>query len=150
MGYSMGGSGSFALANAYYDSKNQLFAAIVRMAGQSQSVVRDAIADRTSIWYHVGLSDEPVRIKIARETYNFFKGYPGNSLATETTEAVDIPGYTGTTLTLIKDGIEVVKYTEYNAPAAHGINNFPLSDPNLLKWLFNQSLIKRQDDRKKE
>ncbi len=54
MGYSMGGSGSYSLANAFYDNNNnQLFAAVVRMAGQSQTTVRNKIADKTSNYFKI-------------------------------------------------------------------------------------------------
>ncbi len=144
MGYSMGGSGSYSLANAYYDSVyKQLFAGIVRMAGQSQTVVRNAIADKTSIWYHVGLSDTETRVQVAKDSYKFLKDYPGNSGAVESTEPVTIDGYPGTTYTLTKGGIEIVKYTEYDSPVGHGVSHFPLKDPYLLEWLFSQSLKNR-------
>jgi len=143
MGYSMGGSGSFALANDYYDSKGRLFAAIVRMAGQSQTSLRIAINNRTSIWYHVGLSDTPERVNVARDTYGLLKAYSGNISAQETISTVPIQSYPGITKTLTKGGIEIVKYTEYNSPVGHGISNLPLLDPLLLKWLYSQSLSKR-------
>ncbi len=143
IGYSLGGSGSYSLANEYYDSKKQLFAGIVRLAGQSQTSVHNSIADKTSIWYHVGLSDTALRVQIGKESYKFLKDYPGNSAAKETLSAVAIEGYPGSTLTLTKKGVEIVKYTEYNQPTGHGINNLPFKDPYLLNWLFSQSLKKR-------
>jgi predicted peptidase len=143
MGYSMGGSGSYALANSYYDYNGTIFAGSVRMAGQSQTTVRDAIADKASIWYHVGLSDIAERVTTARESYAFLKGYHGNSRAVETKKAVPIEGYPGTTWTLTKGSVEIAKYTEYDSPVGHGISNFPLNDPYLLEWLFAQSLKNR-------
>jgi|GEM_PF-1429223 len=143
MGYSMGGSGSYSLANAYYDHNQHLFAGIVRMAGQSQTTVRNAIADKTSIWYHVGADDTEVRVQVAADSYDFLKNYPGNSSAIETSSAVPLSSYPGTTLTLTKNGIEIIKYTVYDSPVAHGVSHFPLTDPYLLQWLFMQSLDKR-------
>lgn len=144
MGYSMGGSGSYSLANEYYNSEyRQLFAGIVRMAGQSQTTVSNAIADRTSIWYHVGLSDTETRINVAKDSYKFLKEYSGNSGAEEKVEPVPIENYPGTTYTIVKGGQEVVKYTEYEPPVGHGISHLPLEDPYLLEWLFSQSLRNR-------
>jgi predicted peptidase len=44
IGYSMGGSGSYVFINGYYDHNQTLFAAIIRLAGQSQTTLRDPIA----------------------------------------------------------------------------------------------------------
>jgi len=143
MGYSMGGSGSYSLANAYYDYNQQLFAGIVRMAGQSQTTVRDAIADKTSIWYHVGADDTELRVQVAADSYAFLKNYPGNAGAIETSKAVPLASYPGTTLTLTDNGLEIVKYTVYDSPVAHGISHLPLLDPYVLQWLFTQSLDQR-------
>ncbi len=143
MGYSMGGSGAYSLANAYYDYNGHLFAAIVRMAGQGNVSVRNAIADKTSIWTHVGLSDDAIRVTSAQDSYKFLKDYPGNAGAGIKYEAVPITAYPGITYTLTKGCIENVKYTEYYAPVGHGISHLPLSDPYLLEWLFSQSLENR-------
>ncbi len=143
MGYSMGASGSYALANAYYNSKKAIFAGIVRMSGQSQSELAPAIADKASVWYHIGLADDAARVTVARDSWDFLKNYPGNAGALETTAAVPLASYPGTTRTLTRGSIEIVKYTEYDAPVGHGISNFPLTDPAVLKWLFSQSLSRR-------
>jgi predicted peptidase len=142
MGYSMGGPGSYSLANDYFGRKGQLFAGIVRMAGQSQATLCDAIVKKTSVWYFVGLADTDLRVKIAQEAYSFLKGK--NPDAVETTLPVSAEtGHAGTTLTLRKNGIEIVKYTRFDSPVGHGINSFPLKDPAVLQWLFSQSLEKR-------
>jgi len=143
MGYSMGGSGSYALANRYYDHNSHLFAGIVRMAGQSQTIVRNAIADKTSIWYHLGLSDAPRRIQVAEDAYQFLKVYPGHSSARETSKPFPNQSHPGTTLTLTMNTIEIVKFTRYDPPVGHNISHIPLTDPYLLEWLFNQSLENR-------
>jgi predicted peptidase len=143
MGHSMGGSGSYSLANEYYDKKKQLFAGIVRMAGQSQAELRKEIADKTSVWYYVGLADTKLRVEVARASYKFLKEYPGNSGAVETSDSVNFSKYRRTTYTMTKNGIEIVKYTEYKFPVGHGISHIPLKDPYLLDWLFSQSLDKR-------
>ena len=143
MGYSMGGSGSYALANSHWDYNGHLFAGIVRMAGQSQTTLRDAIAEKTSIWYHVGRSDTARRVQVAQDAYEFLKAYPANSTAQETSRPIPDQRHPGTTLTLTMNDIEIVKLTQYDSPVAHGISHIPLRDSHLLEWLFSQSLENR-------
>lgn len=135
IGYSMGGSGSYALANAYCDHNGGLFAGIIRLAGQSQTEVRKSIAQRSSIWLHVGLRDNPIRIQMARDAYAFLKTYHTN--AVETQSAIHIPGHPGSTHTLTVDGKEVAKLSEYTEDG-HGIVTFPFQDERLLEWLYAQ------------
>lgn len=137
IGYSMGGSGSYSFANGYYDYNKTLLAAIIRLAGQSQTALRDSIALNTSVWIHVGLDDTALRISIAREAYEFLKGnYPDGK---ESIEDIDIDGITGNTFTLEVKGIPKVKKTEYDG-VGHGIYRFPFDDKGLLSWLFDQHL----------
>lgn len=140
IGYSMGGSGSYRVANGYYDRTRSLFAGIIRLAGQSQTELEDAIADRTSVWMHIGLNDTPTRVKITREAYAFLKKHLGR--ATESSSPVAIGSITGTTVSLTLAGRDVVKKTEYDG-VGHGVSAFPFKDPQLLRWLFDQSLTQR-------
>ena len=140
MGYSLGGSGAYSLANAYWKTKRQLFAAIVRMAGQSGTSLDNAIAAKTAVWYHVGLSDESRRVRIARKAWAFLKNHPEYASAAEKSSPVQLDDYPGITMTLVKNGQERIKYTEYAAPTGHGISSIPLEDPGLLSWIFSQSL----------
>lgn len=137
IGYSMGGSGSYAFANYYYDTKQHVFAGIVRLAGQSQTSVRDAIADKSAIWLHIGLNDTETRVNITREAYQFLQDYYPN--ASETTTDVPISGYTGKTYSIIIDGEDRFKRTEYDG-VGHGVSSFPFKDPYLIEWLYKQSL----------
>ena len=138
MGFSMGGSGSYLFANTYHDFNGRLFAGIVRLAGQSQTVVGDAIAKKTSIWYHIGLEDVPIRADIARQAYQFIKDYPANSTATESITTDTVGKFPRTTRTLSKDGIEIMKISEYVGMGHESRTAF--KDPALLEWLFRQSL----------
>jgi predicted peptidase len=133
IGYSMGGSESFSLANACYDSDKTLFAGIVRIAGQSQSSVRDAIAAKSAIWLHIGLIDDRARIKTTREAYAFLK--KRNPNAVEYSNPAGVPSASGTTLTLRADGVELDKKTEYDG-VGHGIASLPFEDPAVIEWLF--------------
>jgi len=133
----MGGSGSYSLSNDYYDYNGTLFAGIIRLAGQSQTVVRNAISEKTSIWMHIGLDDDAVRIQVTRDAYTFLKTY--HSTAAETTVTNSNTGYEATTLTLTKNGIEVAKKTEY-VGVGHGIATLPFNDEYLIKWLYSQTI----------
>jgi predicted peptidase len=137
IGYSMGGSGSYSFANAYYDYNGQLFAGIIRLAGQSQTSMRNAIAEKTAIWLHIGLDDTEQRVTVTREAYQFLKDY--HPTAKETTSAVALSGYSGTTYTLTINNDDRFKRTEYNG-VGHGISVFPFQDPYLMKWLFQHKL----------
>lgn len=137
IGYSMGGSGSYSFANAYYDFNKQLFAGIIRLAGQSQTDVRNAIADKTSIWLHIGLNDIEERIRVTRDAYAFLKNYQSDAI--ETTSAVPITGYTGTTYTLSIGNDDRFKRTEYNN-VGHDIVLLPFRDNYLIEWLFKHNL----------
>ncbi|NOY09118.1 MAG: hypothetical protein GXP33_09785, partial [Spirochaetes bacterium] len=142
IGYSMGGSGSYLVAHDYFDYNNSgnLFAGIIRLAGKSQTKLRKEIADRTSVWLHFGLKDTLSGVRESvRGAYDYLKNYYG---ITEIQTSVTIPDHPGTTYTLTKDNIEIVKKTEYDNDG-HDINSFPFNDPYLLEWLFSQSLKNR-------
>ena len=137
IGYSMGGSGSWSFANAYYDHNSHLFAGIIRLAGQSQTSVHDDIAENTAIWLHIGLNDSEQRVLVTRDAYNFLSDY--HNSPDETTSAVSIEGYTGTTYSLMINGDDQFKRTEYEN-IGHGVAAFPFKDPYLIEWLFRHSL----------
>ncbi len=137
IGYSMGGAGSYLLANDYYDYNKQLFAGIIRLSGQSQSIVRDEIAKKTAIWLHIGLDDLEARVTITKEAYNYLKNLHPN--AVETSQNITVAGHSGTTFILTENNKEIVKKTEYNQ-VGHGINSFPFVDANLIEWLFSQTV----------
>ena len=139
-GFSQGGSGSFKLVRGMH-SKGKLFAAIIRVAGQSESVLDDAAISKTSIWYHIGLDDTSIRIDVAAETYSNIRKHSANAGAVETISTDSITGYSRTTKTLKKSGVEFFKMSEYKA-----LGHVPgpcYKDPQLFDWLFNQSLLCR-------
>ena len=137
IGYSMGGSGSYSFANAYYDYNKHLFAGIIRLAGQSQTSVRNAIANRTGIWLHIGLDDSEQRVQVTRDAYNYLKDFHTN--AHESTTQVPIEGYNGITYTLSVNNKDQFKRTEYEG-IGHGVAAFPFKDSYLIEWLFKQTL----------
>lgn len=141
MGFSMGGSGSYTFAKAYYDEYGRLFAGIVRLAGQSQTDLYPAIADKTSVWYHIGLDDTEERVIIAEEAYQFIKNYQCNASAFEFVVYDTVSSYPRRTKSLMMNGVFVMKKSEYTGVGHSG--SVPFNDPGVLAWLFNQSLTRR-------
>ena len=140
-GFSAGGSGSFKIVRDML-TRDKLFAGIIRVAGQSESVLADDAVARTSIWYHIGLSDSPTRIDVARATYTNLKSHPDNATAVESSSADSITGHNRITKTLTKNGIQIVKMSEYD-----GMGHDPspcYRDRALFDWLFSQSLACRR------
>lgn len=137
IGYSMGGSGSYSFANSYYDFNRHLFAGIIRLAGQSQTIVSDEIAKRTAIWLHIGLNDLEERINVTRAAYAFLKN--SHPEAVETSEEVDIPEITGITYSLKIGKDDMFKRTEYDK-VGHDIVLMPFKDKYLIEWLFRHKL----------
>lgn len=140
-GFSAGGSGSYKLARGFL-KKGKLFAAINRVAGQSETVLPDRAVAATSLWIHIGTRDSSLRIKVAREAYEYLKNHPLNRGAVETTATdEDVVGFKRVTRTLTKDGIEIVKYS-----VCEGMEHDPkpvYKDPWVFEWMFAQSLAKR-------
>lgn len=139
-GFSAGGSGSFKIVRGML-ARNKLFAGIVRVAGESESVLADGAVAKTSIWYHIGLQDSQTRIDVARATYTNLKAHPDNASAVESSSADSLTGYNRITKTLTQNGIQIVKMSEYD-----GLGHDPgpcYKDKALFDWLFSQSLACR-------
>lgn len=136
IGYSMGGSGSYALASQYYLTTKQPFAAVVRLSGQGTFARQThEILAKSSVWLHIGLHDDQIRVEKARKAYKLLKGMVPN--ATEETEPITIKNHPGTTWTVLVNDKEKVKRSEY-INDGHGISGFPFNDPALMKWVFKQ------------
>lgn len=151
-GYSMGGSGSYRFANAYYEAKGQVFAAIVRMAGQIDIPLEPAIVKEASVWLQVGSNDTAERVADVEKSYADLKSSSYYSDAVETSDTRTISSCQAATLTLSLGlgpslgpglgGIEAVKKTIYKG-AGHGIVGYAFADERLIPWIFDQSLAKR-------
>ena len=141
IGFSMGGSGSYIFANSLWNDYGKVFAGIVRLSGQSQTKLVDAIADRTSVWYHIGLDDIPVRVNIAGKAYRYIKKRSANAEAIETIDTDEVTGHSRRTKTLTLRGLEIAKLSEYT-DVGHSASE-PFKDPAVLKWLFSQTLENR-------
>lgn len=139
-GFSQGGSGSFPLARGMYNKK-KYFAAIIRVAGQSQSDLGDDIAAKTAVWYHIGLNDDAIRVSVARAALAKFRAYACNKGAVETENSDAITGYQRTTVTLVRSEFEMLKYSEYTGM---GHSSSPCyRDDALFPWMFSHSLALR-------
>jgi dienelactone hydrolase len=139
-GFSMGASGSFPLARGM-SNKGKYFAAIVRVAGQSESDLGNEIAAKTAVWYHIGLEDDATRIDVARAALALNRAYACNKSAKESTSADSVTGYQRTTVTLNRSGYEMFKYSEY---VGMGHDPSPCyRDENLFPWVFSHSLSAR-------
>jgi len=139
-GFSQGGSGSFPLARGMHN-KGKYFAAIIRVAGQSQSDLGNDIATRTAVWYHIGLNDTATRVTVARDALANFRAYACNGAAVETEKTDDVTGHPRTTVTLSRSGFEMFKYSEYTGMGHDSSACY--RDGTLFPWMFSQSLALR-------
>lgn len=136
-GFSQGGSGSFSLAKGMY-AQGLYFAAIMRVSGSSQSDLGNEIAQKTAVWYHVGLADYEIRIKNARETLQNMRNYKCNSGVVETKVFDTIIGFERNTITLTRSRYPMFKLSEY-AKLAHTYGPC-YADGTEFPWLFSHSL----------
>ncbi len=137
-GFSYGGSSSYPLAKGMH-SEEMYFAAIIRVAGQSQPDLSNEIAGQTAVWYHIGLNDTETRVNVARQSLENMRGYECNSTAIEEFRSDDITGYARTTVTLTRNGNPMFIYSEYTDM---GHTSGPCyTDEAIFPWLFNHSLL---------
>jgi len=154
-GFSAGGSGSYPFASNLQARQGLTVAGIVRCAGGSNTALSAAIAGKTSVWYHVGLSDsydfgyssgllsqdpEDVR-RLSNQAYAYAKALESSDGAIETVVTETVSGYERTTTTLNLEGVEIFKRSHY---AGMGHTGSPAyNDPQVVEWLFNQHLSNR-------
>ena len=122
-------------------AEGMYFAAIIRVAGQSEPDLSNAIASQTALWYHIGLSDTSLRVEVARNALTYNREYSCNSHAIESATTDAITGYKRSTVTLSRAGYPMFKYSEYT-----GMGHDPspcYKDEALFFWLFSHSLIYR-------
>lgn len=139
IGYSMGGSGTYSLAGQYYKFNKQLFAGIIRLAGQgSFPDSTHKIIAMSSIWLHVGLKDTALRVSKAQEAFDRLKVLHNEN--TEKYKKSPILNHPGMTTTLgISDRCLSVKKTDYEQDG-HSISHVPFKEPSLMEWLFKQKI----------
>ena len=143
-GFSMGGWGSYTLAKSYYDYNGQLFAGIIMLSGGgSLTSSYDNIVKKTAIWLVTGAID----LSSAQSAYNYLKNHTLNAAAVETysgdytVTSLGI-GYPARTWTLNKNGWDFARMTVF-PNADHFTTCFPFGDPDVMAWLFEQSLENR-------
>ena len=139
-GFSYGGSSSYPLAKGMY-AEDMYFAAIIRVAGQSQSDLGNEIAKKTAVWYHIGLLDTETRVDVARSALECMRNYECNSGASEKKVSDYITGHERTTVTLTRSGQPMFKYSEYT-----DMGHTPgpcYKDETIFPWLFSHSLAYR-------
>lgn len=136
IGYSMGGSGTYALAQRFLAANGRPVTGIIRLAGQSEfpPLVHAAVA-QSGVWLHIGLEDTKLRIDRAREAYALLKRNLVNP--PEEIQKTNLNGHPRTTRILTGAGGERVKLSEYSG-VGHGISHLPFLDPAVLTWLFAQ------------
>ncbi len=138
IGYSMGGSGTFSLAEKYHRQNGQLFAGIIRLAGQGNFPEHvHSIISKSSLWLHIGLQDTQLRVNKAREAYAYQK--KNQPQASESIEERKAYNQTVTTSTLKINDIERFKLSEYSSQG-HNINILPFEDPSVIDWLFSKTI----------
>lgn len=154
-GFSRGGSGSYPFASSLESQQELTVAGIVRCAGGSNTALSSAIANKTSVWYHVGLNDsydfgygngllseDPSdERRISNQAYAHVKSLDSSTEALENVRTETISGYECTTTSLWLGGVEIFKRSHY---AEMGHTGGPAySNPEVVKWLFNQHLMNR-------
>ncbi len=143
-GFSAGGSGSFKLVRGMA-GKGKYFAAVNRVAGQSESVMEESATDKTTLWLHIGLKDEPKRVEVSRELYQNLKNHPVNAGAVEThvSDTITNPKEPNeeverNTWILTKNCVQIVRYSEY--PACGHDAWIGYADPYMFEWIFGREI----------
>ena len=144
-GFSQGGSGSYKILRGMI-SKGKNIAGLIRVAGASESVLPDESVAKTSVWYHVGLKDEALRIQVANDAYAYVKNDALNASAAETTVTDAAGSWARTTKTLTKNGIPIFRLSSYPAADHRPDPAYALPQDaglDVFDWLFAQSLACR-------
>lgn len=134
-GFSMGGSGSYKTIRGML-SKGKCFAGLIRIAGQSESVLAEGAVNKIAISMHIGLKDDQLRIDVSRALYNYIRNHSANTGAVET--ILNEPEFGRTTKVLTLDGVDVIRYSEY--PDMGHSTGVPYSDPALYSWIMTRAI----------
>ena len=141
IGFSMGGSGSYLFAEAYYKEYGQLFAAIVRLAGNTGYELSPPLAAKTSIWYHIGWRDDKQRVITARSAFDFIKDLLEYEDSYESLKFGLAGRQPYRTRTITFKNTEIMKLSDY--PLMGHDSDTPFKNEAVLEWLFSQSLTSR-------
>ncbi|MBK8474764.1 MAG: fibronectin type III domain-containing protein [Opitutaceae bacterium] len=134
-GFSAGGSGSYKTIRGFL-SKGKCFAGLIRLAGQSESVLAEGAVNKLAISMHIGLQDDQSRIDVSRALYANIRNHPANAQAVET--VLNEPAFGRITKVLTLEGVDVIRYSEY-AGMGHTTGT-PYSDPALYSWIMTRAI----------
>lgn len=142
IGFSMGGSGSFAFAESLYNEYGITVAAIVRCAGKSRPVLPEPLFSQTALWYNAGSQDSQEGVY---ETFSNSKNFYRDNTETFRTESslklyYEDREISRETVTLNENEGKRNKYLfSIYSPMDHEFEPVFILD-DIQKWLFKQSL----------
>jgi predicted esterase len=162
VGFSMGGAGTWYIAQAWYEATGYPMAAISRNSGYTptnQMLDAGQFADvfRSSVWIHVGDQDDMAQsgslgnFELAKYTYAKLKAQRGAGVETITNRSegngltTKTPSADSMTATLSDyevGGKSVLRLSVYHNPDPNkaGHSDFSGRDTDFLTWLFDQHL----------
>ncbi len=142
VGFSMGGSGSYPFADALYNQLGIITAAIFRSAGGSKPELDvPLLRQTTSIWYEIGLDDDPDRVKVADNAFSKARNYPENASAVYSEEHYTIKGKPVYTQILTQDGVRIMLLSRITNVGHTTFLPWELIETH--DWLFSQNLNNR-------
>ncbi|MBN2235595.1 MAG: hypothetical protein JW706_10645 [Opitutales bacterium] len=134
-GWSQGGSGGYNTIQGMLN-RGKCFAAFIRIAGQSNSVLPSGAMDKIAISMHIGLEDTGTRVQVSRDLYAYLLNHPSNSDADEA--VLNEPAFGRTTKVLSRNGVDIIRYSEY--PDMGHTHAEPYSDPAIFEWLMTRAI----------
>jgi len=134
-GWSQGGSGAYKTIQGFLN-RGKCFAALIRIAGQSNSVLPSGAMDKIAISMHIGLEDTATRVQVSRALYAYLLDHPSNADADET--VLNEPAFGRTTKVLSRNGVDIIRYSEY--PDMGHTHAEPYSDPAIFEWLMTRAI----------
>lgn len=146
VGFSMGAHGTTYIAQDLYDDYGYITAAIVPTGGgRYDYMISQELRNNTAMWTHYGLAGD-----FSQESdYNDAKAYNSTAIESVENDSVTYTNWDGVeythqrnTRTLTRtDGVEIAKISTYEGMGHSSKGAF--SDPKVLHWLFEQSLLNR-------
>ncbi|MCP4131109.1 MAG: hypothetical protein GY754_09025 [bacterium] len=144
IGFSMGAHGTTYMAQDLYDDYGYIVAGIIPAGGGIYNyITATQVLNKTSMWFHYGSEDyDQESDYIAAKEYNYTaEESVKNGSITYTSWDQTVYTYPHETKTLTRNGVALFKITRY---LGMGHTAAPVyEDPEVLKWLFNQSLENR-------
>ena len=135
LGYSMGGSGSHYLANAYYAAYGSGIAAISRLVGYLEPNLDDV---NIPCWYQVGLDDNSSWITVVETAYDNFKTAHSGGFEKAINDVDDT--YAGITKEYWHNNELIGKLSEWTGMNHTEIRDSCYDNPDVLEWIFSKEL----------